>query len=176
MQRSKLTRGALSAIALAVATATAANAVDDGQGKDWRQITETRGVSWTQLAQTCPRDGATPCAAPGGWVWATAPQVVALFQLYDPSVDANGNSTDVWSGFAANGFLAAFQPTFSFASTYQAGASASGWIASTDANGAPLVGSIGWSTNLVSMSGGFGVSPASSPDASEVGDWTRAIC
>jgi hypothetical protein len=158
---------ALPALALALAPSTSAHAgVDDGQGKEWRQITETRGATWTQLDQSCPRDGATPCAGPGGWVWATAPQVVALFQLYDPSVDANGNSTDVWSGFAANGFLSAFQPTFSFASTYQAGASASGWIASTDANGLPLVGSVGWSTNLASFSGGFGIGAAANPDSS----------
>ncbi len=160
---------ALPSLALVMFCATAAGAgVDDGRGKEWRQITDTRGTSWTQLAQSCPQDGATPCSSAGGWIWATAPQVVALFQLYDPSVDASGNSTDVWSGFAANGFLSDFQPTFSFAATYQAGASASGWIASTDADGLPLVGSVGWSTNLVSFSGGFGIGSASSPSSSSI--------
>ena len=158
-------RAALAVLSLAGAADGAAAGVNDGNGKEWRQLPETTFVSWNQLAAVCPLDGASPCAglANGrdvtGWIWATQPQLAALFQQYDASVDANGNSTSVWSGFAANAFLGVFQPTFSFASTYQAGGSASGWTATTDASGLPLEGSVGWSTNLVSFSGGFGIGP-----------------
>ncbi len=119
----------------------------------------------------CPRDGATPCVGLAGsrdvtrWVWATQPRVVALFQQYDATVDANGNSNSPYSGFAADAFLSDFQPTFSFASTYQAGASASGWTASTDAGGLPIEGGASWQTNLVSFPGGFGTGPSANADS-----------
>jgi hypothetical protein len=35
--------------------------VSDGQGKTWRQLTETTGLIWSQVAQVCPQDGVTPC-------------------------------------------------------------------------------------------------------------------
>jgi hypothetical protein len=36
--------------------------VDGGNGMEWRQLYETTGLSWDQVAQICPRDGATPCS------------------------------------------------------------------------------------------------------------------
>ena len=75
--RTTLRSLALSA-SLLFANAAFAN-VDDGQGKEWRQLTETVGLSWTQIAQTCPQDGASPCSGLTGgrdltgWTWATAP-------------------------------------------------------------------------------------------------------
>jgi hypothetical protein len=69
---------------ISYASASGPTDVSDGHGKAWRQLIVTTGRSWTQVAQVCPRDGATPCngAAGGrdltGWVWATAEQVRAL--------------------------------------------------------------------------------------------------
>lgn len=157
------------AISLPLLAASGATAnVDDGQGKDWRQLTETTGLSWNQVAAVCPQDGATPCSgAVGardltGWVWASAPQVIQLFALYEPSVLPSGSAA---AFFTAETFLSDFRPTFSFAITYAASASASGWTASLDSAGLPLYGSVGWSTTPVSISGGFGIGPVSDPNS-----------
>src|SRR5262245_66178244 len=55
-------------MALVVAgTARPAQAfVDDVHGKEWRQLTETVGLSWDQIAQVCPQDGASACLRSGG--------------------------------------------------------------------------------------------------------------
>src|SRR5215467_10262400 len=63
----------------------AAQGVNDGHAKQWRQLTDTAGATWNQLATVCPQDGQTPCAGSvgtvdlTGWVWATDAQVLALF-------------------------------------------------------------------------------------------------
>ena len=60
--------------------------------KQWRQLYETTGLTWSQVAQICPRDGVTPCSgsigprAFTGWVWATAAQVVELMGRYEPAI------------------------------------------------------------------------------------------
>ena len=64
--------------------------VDPGDGKEWRQLYETAGVSWNQVAEICPRDGETPCSGTigaknfTGWVWATDEQVVDLLGHSSP--------------------------------------------------------------------------------------------
>ena len=160
------------AISLPLLAASGATAnVDDGQGKEWRQLTETTGLSWNQVAQVCPQDGASPCNGIAGnhdltgWVWASAPQAIRLFAIFEPSVLPSGGAGGQLVFFSASNFLSSFQPTFSFAITYSAGASASGWTASLDGAGSPLVGSVGWSTTPVSISGGFGIGPVSDPNS-----------
>ena len=37
---------------------------DDGNGKRWRQLTETVGMTPDQVAAVCPRDGETRCSGP----------------------------------------------------------------------------------------------------------------
>jgi hypothetical protein len=57
-------------------------ALDDGNGKLWRQVADTTGVTAAEVAQVCPQDGATRCSGSAGgrvftdWIWATADQVV----------------------------------------------------------------------------------------------------
>src|SRR4249920_4206037 len=69
--------------------------VDDVHGKDWRQLTETLGLSWSQVAQVCPQDGASACVGSVGgvnltdWVWATDAQVIELFSYFEPDVLAS---------------------------------------------------------------------------------------
>ena len=49
------------ACALLCGSTGPAAAFDDGTGKEWRQLSETVGVSWNEIAELCPRDGVTPC-------------------------------------------------------------------------------------------------------------------
>src|SRR3954463_16114568 len=56
--------------------------VDDAHGKEWRQLTDTVGVSWNQVAEVCPGDGISACSGAiddldlTGWVWATDAQLI----------------------------------------------------------------------------------------------------
>ena len=64
--------------------------VDGGNGTEWRQLYETTGLSWNQVAAICPRDGETPCSGSigtkvlTGWIWATDDQVVELMGASSP--------------------------------------------------------------------------------------------
>ena len=86
-----LVLGSLAAAAPAGA-APPGNLSDDGNGKRWRQLTQTTGLTPDQVAQVCPRDGETRCAGSvgsrdlTGWVWATGAQVRALMGLYEPAI------------------------------------------------------------------------------------------
>src|SRR5262245_23529225 len=86
-----LTFSAVALLALGGARTTHAS-VDDAHGKEWRQLIETTGLSWNEVAQVCPRDGVSPCAGRvggrdlSGWVWATEAQVVALFGYFEPDI------------------------------------------------------------------------------------------
>ena len=68
--------------------------VTDASGREWRQLYETTGLSWNQVAQVCPRDGATACSGTvggqdlTGWTWGTADQVAALLSPYAPALAA----------------------------------------------------------------------------------------
>jgi len=147
--------------------------IDDGHGKDWRQLTETIGLSWSQVAQVCPQDGASACVGSVGgvnltdWVWATDAQVIELFSYFDPDVLASASVSGQKYFFSATTFLNSFRPTFSVSLTYQASAFAAGWTASTDAMGFPVVGSAGWGMTNVSIGGHFTVAPMTTPDGVE---------
>ncbi len=148
------------------------SSVNDGHGKEWLQLQPSIGITWNQAAQICPRDGSTPCsgAASGrsfnGWVWATDAQVLQLFSYYEPAMATNRSVGGMQFFFTAQTFLSAFQPTFSFCGTYQCGASGAGWTSTSDDNGLPILGSVGWGNTNVSIDGGFGVGPGSNPDES----------
>lgn len=156
----------------AAVSAVATTDYSDGAGKAWRQLTATTGVSWTQVATICPRDGRTPCSGTvgtrdlTGWVWATAPQVVELIGrwapeiLTSPTMQANGV-------FAGIGWTNVFRPTQWFANTYQSSEYAGGWTASTDSVGNPLGAGGGWSTPPHAGGVGIGsVANAAAVDAS----------
>ena len=98
---------------------------DDGAGKQWRQLYETTGLTWSQVAELCPRDGVTPCSgsigprAFTGWTWATDAQVVAFMGTHAPAIlTANPPSVSGGDYFGtAMGFLAVMRWT-GFVSTY----------------------------------------------------------
>lgn len=139
-------------------TASVSAGVDDKHGREWRQLTETTGLSAAQIATVCPRDGETPCNGTvagrnmTGWVWATAPQVTTLLSYYAPEILTNP-SLDSWTNFgAASAFLADFTPTAQSSGncTYcDQGAFGSGWTAGTDASGQPTAATVSFSIGNV---------------------------
>src|SRR5689334_1714145 len=73
----------------APAGAAPPNPLDDGSGKQWRQLYETTGLTCNQVAELCPRDGATACGGSlAGWTWATDTQVLGLLARYAPGLPA----------------------------------------------------------------------------------------
>jgi len=144
-------------------------AFDDGTGKEWRQLYETVGPSWNQIAEVCPRDGVTPCMGSLGsldlrtWIWATDAQVVALMGLYEPAILTA--VPPVLSGdayfFTANGFLADMRYTFNFATEIDYGESTTGWTSTLDTNGVPVIGRSGW--GYYPIGGSFSVAPGGDP-------------
>jgi len=147
----------------AVAGGSPAWALDDGNGKVWRQVGETTGVTAAQVAQVCPRDGATPCSGSIGgraftdWIWATADQVVGLMGKYEPAIlTANPPSIAGPDFFlSAMGFHADMRPTFSISGYQFFRASVQGWTSSTDEAGLPVSGGVG--AGWWSPSGSFAV-------------------
>src|SRR5438034_6518706 len=51
-----ITLSVIMALVVAGAARPAQAFVDDVHGKEWRQLTETVGLSWDQVAQVCPQD------------------------------------------------------------------------------------------------------------------------
>lgn len=146
----------------------AAQGVNDSHGREWRQLTDTTGFTVTQAAAICPRDGVTPCAgALAGWTWATREQAIELFGYFEPAILTSPTASVGGQAifFSASNFLGSFRPTFSFTTTYSSSTGASGWSASTDANGVSIAGSVGAGTTSVSISGSFGVGPVASATA-----------
>src|SRR2546422_580018 len=157
-------------LAISGITAEAAASGNDNHGKEWRQLTETVGLSWNQVAQVCPRDGVSPCTGVvegrdlTGWVWATDLQVITLFSYYEPDILTSPSISGMQYFFTATPFLSFLRPTFSFAITYQSGQFTSGWTASVDAAGSPIFGSVSVGTTPVSVGGSFSVVPRSDPN------------
>ncbi len=91
----KLTTLSVIMVVAVFAATSAVQAADDAHGKDWRQLTETLGMTWSQVAQVCPQDGVTACVGSVGgvdltdWVWATQPQVIELFSYFEPDILAS---------------------------------------------------------------------------------------
>ncbi|HKE60451.1 MAG TPA: hypothetical protein VKB46_27255, partial [Pyrinomonadaceae bacterium] len=148
--------------------------VNDGHGKEWMQLPATGGISWNEAAQNCPQDGVTPCTGSvagrnlNRWVWATDTQVLQLLSYYDADLQTNRSAEGMAHFFSAETFLSTFQPTQSFCLTYACGAFGAGWTASKDAtSGLPLIGSVGWGTTPVSISGSLGVVATADPAGAE---------
>lgn len=93
-------------------------AYNDGAGKEWHQPSALLGVgrlTHDQISAVCPTDGASACQGVLAgvdlkkWIWATEPQVRALFGLYAPAMlDPTVSSLAVSSGR----FMTDFTPTF----------------------------------------------------------------
>ena len=152
--------------------------VDDTHGKEWRQLVDTTGVSWEQVAQVCPRDGVSACAGVAGgrdfagWIWATESEVTELFSYYTEDILTSSSVEGQQYFFPASSFLTAFRPTFSMFLTYQSAEFAAGWTSSTDPAGLPVAGSVGTGTTGVSFGGSFGFASVSDPAAI---DRTRGV-
>src|SRR3954462_15586706 len=95
IRRALLTAGAGLAFASGT-TGTAGAALVDAHGREWRQLYETTGVSFDQVASVCPRDSVTPCAGAAGgadltrWVWGTREQGRELLSEYAPQLATGG--------------------------------------------------------------------------------------
>ena len=125
--------------------------VSDGHGTAWRQVTETVGLTWNQLAQICPQDGIRPCAGSAagkdltGWVWATDSQAVSLIATYEPAIRGSRLLQGPAYDAGVTAFFRAFLPTATggcsgsgYLVTCSFGAFLSGWTSSRDAAGAAV--------------------------------------
>jgi len=101
-------RLALVALCLAVPVGGhAATVIADG--KEWRQVTETAGVSWNTLAASCDTGTGVCGGAYDGWTWASSDEVVSLFQSFiGPSFTGY---IEEFSSSWAPAFLSQFQFT-----------------------------------------------------------------
>lgn len=141
-------------VSVATPTTTAAPTVD---GREWRELYETTGLSWSQVASVCPTDGATPCAGTvggrnlTGWTWATAGQVRDLLDDHAPGLTTAeppvvSGIDGFWGGIS---FLGVMRWTTYSSSTYSYYEYTSGWTASKDvASGLPLGGFAWYSHSL----------------------------
>ena len=148
----------------------ARNLSDDGNGKRWRQLTQTTGLTPDQVAQVCPRDGETRCAGSvgsrdlTGWVWATGAQVQALMGLYEPAIvtaDPPVVGGPEYLG-SAMGLLEDMAPTLSVTGYNFHHSFTGGWTSSTEADGRATFASAGF--GWYPIGGSFGVGPATNPD------------
>lgn len=139
---------------LGAATSAAAPTVD---GREWRELFETTGLSWTQVASVCPTDGETPCSGTvggrnlTGWTWATAGQTRDLMDDHAPGLaTAEPPVVSGIDGFwGAISFLGAMRWTTYTSLTYFYSEWTGGWTASKNADsGLPISGGAGYSHRL----------------------------
>ena len=108
---------AVVACAVSLLTSSAFAASVNVAGKEWRQVSETLGYSWTQIAGVCPAGGGV-CTGSlvgadfTGWTWATIEEVGnLLFPVYNPSfpggISAHTQAGSPW----APAFLTDFYAT-----------------------------------------------------------------
>ena len=162
---------ALAAMTIGLMVGAQAQTYNDGHGREWRQLIDNAGISWTQLASACPRDGLSACRSVGGWVWATDAQVLQLFSYSVPTMPPSRAVSGLQYFEAAQTFP--FRPTFSSCQTYSCGNFWGGWTASQDDTGLPIFGSVGWHIGGVEVaSASFGVGPSANPD--QVSNWMGA--
>jgi hypothetical protein len=144
--------------------------VHDGHGKEWRQLGQTAGLSWNQIAQVCPQDGSTRCSGSvnnvnlNEWTWATDVQVLQLMSYFEPDMATNRAVSGMQYFFTGQTFLSAFQPTFSSCQTYSCSAYGAGWTSTKDDAKLPVFGAVSWGNTPVSIGGSFGVGPDSNVD------------
>jgi hypothetical protein len=146
--------------------------VDDRHGKEWRQLTDSVGVSWNQVSEICPRDGISACSGAideldfTGWVWATDAQVIELFSYYTPDILKSTMVTGPEYFFAGSLFLTELRPTETIFITYFGFEMAAGWTASTDYSTLPVAGAVSFEIGA-SVGGTFNVVPSGSPDMAD---------
>jgi hypothetical protein len=163
-------RSAIAVLGLISASVTAIGH-DDGQGRDWRPLTQTVGIGWTQAAAVCPQDGLTPCSGTvsgrslSDWVWATREQTLALLGQFTPDILTSPNTSlfgfqytaPAANFFAAFGIIQRIQTPGGYFSTGTDFTGSSGSTATYDPSGSPVGAKVFISDGI----GGFLVSPIS---------------
>ena len=124
-------------------------AAPTANGREWRELYETTGPSWAQVAEVCPRDGVTPCTGTAagkdltGWVWATDTQVLDLMDDYVPELATTDPPMLSGPDHFLDGyyFLSVMRWTYYVSLTYSYTEWTGGWTASTSPDGTPIAGS-----------------------------------
>ncbi len=154
--------------------APTSNAAPTVDGREWRELFETTGLSWSEVASVCPTDGATPCSGTvrgrnlTGWTWATAGQVRDLLDNYAPGLTTADPPVvtgidGFWGGIS---FLGVMRWTTTSSNTYSYSESAYGWTASTDAaSGIPLGGFASYSHSLAGTTANGSIGLGTAADA-----------
>ena len=178
--KSYLLRHIVVTTVLGMAAAGAAQAVDDGKGRDWRQVTDTRGLTRAQVAAACPADGATACRGTvagvdlSEWTWASEPQVLALFSDYAPEIVAAPGTT--LSGFQYGTAAATFQSRFAL-TVFSSGCTTYGGcfdfrqVAGTSATIDAYGNWVAASVTLNEGTGQFTVGPVAATEPNNRGYW-----
>lgn len=146
--RTHLTGGLIAVTLTAAATVASAQGYNDGTGREWRQVSSTTGMSWSQVASVCPTDGSGPCSgiASGrdltGWYWASQAEVQEFFALFAPEIadlGCVGGPAYVLSGlFMLDGGV--ITPTWSYYTTFGGYLYVSGWTSTLGTEGNAILG------------------------------------
>lgn len=81
-------------------------------GKNWRQLTETTGLSFNAIANRCPVGGGACSGTLDGWTWATVTEVQSMFQTYNSAFAVNGGLSDIDPETNNNAWATAFLADF----------------------------------------------------------------
>ena len=147
---------------------------NDGRGREWMQPAAVTGLTWNQIAQVCPTDGATPCSGTvggkvlTGWNWATQAQVRAMLSDFVPGLATSPSVNNPGSGFYV---LSIFRATQAFYSNYSNSEYVGGWTATANTDG--TVNLAGASAAWPLISGGVGVASQTNPAtaSASIGAW-----
>ncbi|MGP1346583.1 MAG: GC-type dockerin domain-anchored protein [Phycisphaerales bacterium] len=148
-------------------TAVGQVAFTDSQGREWRQVTSTAGLSWNTVASVCPQDGQTECAGAvagndlTGWIWATDGQVRDMLAEFVPELEEVDQVGGPEYTLAGLGFFGLFEPTQEFYTTVGGFFSLSA-ISCTTSNAGAITPSVGASYNP--NNGSFSVAGVTSLD------------
>ena len=169
-------RAIMCAVVFASLAAAAPASAMPPDGKRWRALTETTGVTAAQLAAVCPRDGESRCSGTAGnrnvsgWIWATSDQVLALMGYYEPRL-LDADPTSVGGPgylFSALSFVDEIRPTWFFAGYSSTNGYVGGWTAS-ERDGLPVLGSASYQHPV--FNGSFFVGPAADASSAFNGAW-----
>jgi hypothetical protein len=149
---------------------------NDGHGHLWRQLTETQGLSWQDVAARCPVDGHGACSGSvagvdlTGWTWGNQSRVMDLFNTYLPASGQLSNALTSVSGRsyydAASDFITlAIAPTNRHSTDYSHSRHAIGWIALQAPGAEALRAIVDYRTSSVSLVGTFQAADALDPSA-----------
>ncbi len=124
-------------------TAGAQDAYTDANGRTWRQVVGTTGLTWNQAASICPGHG-SPCEGVvdgvdlTGWIWASDQEVLSLFAEFAPAVTTTGAVGGPDYTLAGLSFTNVFIPTSSTYTVVGGFFSLSGWSSTSHMDGASV--------------------------------------